>query len=98
MCFALQVQALAEFGDLPKNVDLIVLQQQPHSSAFNFIEVLIASQRNTNPATVAALCSYACVDSALFLCLILFAGRGLQSIMRKFSCCGMVFVCALLRD
>jgi hypothetical protein len=28
--FALQVQALAEFGDLPKNVDLIVLQQLPH--------------------------------------------------------------------
>jgi hypothetical protein len=35
--FVIQVQAFAEFGDLPANVDLIVLQQLPHSMAHNFI-------------------------------------------------------------
>jgi hypothetical protein len=65
-CFALQVQALAEFGDLPKNVDLIVLQQLPHSSAHNVIEVPIAPQRNVNRATAVARCSCARVDSSLF--------------------------------
>jgi len=58
-------------------VDLIVLQQLPHSSAHNVIEVLIAQQRNLNRATAVARCSYACVDSSLFY--FLFAGRGLQS-------------------
>jgi hypothetical protein len=53
-CFALQVQALAEFGDLPKNVDLIVLQQLPHSYARNVIEVPIAQQRNANGTTAVA--------------------------------------------
>ena len=71
------MQALAEFGDLPKNVDLIVLQQLPHSSAHNVIEVPIAQQRNLNRATAVVRCSYACVDSSLFY--FLFAGRGLQS-------------------
>jgi hypothetical protein len=35
----LQVKALAEFGDLPENVDLIVLQQLPHLDELNFIVV-----------------------------------------------------------
>ena len=71
-CFALQVQALAEFGDLPKNVDLIVLQQLPHSSAHNVIEVPIAQQRNVNRATAVGRCSCARVDCSLFY--FLFAG------------------------
>jgi hypothetical protein len=44
--YVLQVQAFAEFGDLPANVDLIVLQQLPHSMAHNFIQVSI----RPNPA------------------------------------------------
>jgi hypothetical protein len=35
----LQVQALAAFGDLPLNVDLIVLQQLPHSPAHDIMHV-----------------------------------------------------------
>jgi len=35
----LQVQALAAFGDLPLNVDLIVLQQLPHSLAHDVMHV-----------------------------------------------------------
>ena len=38
MQFVTQVQALAEFGDLPQNVDLIVLQQLPSSTEQNYIE------------------------------------------------------------
>ena len=38
-----QVQVLAEFGDLPQNVDLIVLQQLPVSTELNYLEVPIAS-------------------------------------------------------
>jgi hypothetical protein len=38
----MQVQALAEFGDLPQNVDLIILQQLPPLPAQNFMEVPIA--------------------------------------------------------
>jgi hypothetical protein len=38
MCFVMQVQSLAEFGDLPQNVDLIVLQQLPCSTEHNYIE------------------------------------------------------------
>ncbi len=34
-----QVQVLAEFGDLPQNVDLIVLQQLPVSLELNYLEV-----------------------------------------------------------
>ena len=34
-----QVQALAEFGDLPQNVDLIVLQQLSISTEQNYIDV-----------------------------------------------------------
>ena len=64
--FALQVQALAEFGDLPKNVDLIVLQQLPHSSAHNVIEVPIAPQRNVNRANDVGRCSCVRVDCSLF--------------------------------
>ena len=67
MCFALQVQALAEFGDLPNNVDLIVLQQLPHSSAHNVIEVPIAQQRNVNRATDVGRCSCGRVDCSLFV-------------------------------
>ena len=37
-----QVQVLAEFGDLPQNVDLIVLQQLGVSMEQNFFEVPIA--------------------------------------------------------
>ncbi len=43
MTAVLQVQVLAEFGDLPQNVDLIVLQQLPVSTELNFLEVPIAS-------------------------------------------------------
>jgi hypothetical protein len=35
----LQVQALAAFGDLPLNVDLIVLQQLQHSPAHDIMQV-----------------------------------------------------------
>ena len=38
-----QVQVLSEFGDLPQNADLIVLQQLPVSMALNYMEVPIAS-------------------------------------------------------
>jgi hypothetical protein len=79
--FALQVQALAEFGDLPKNVDLIVLQQLPHSSAHNVIQVPNAPHRNAHRATVVPRCSCARVDSSLFY--FLSAGQGLQSNKRK---------------
>jgi hypothetical protein len=37
-----QVQVLAEFGDLPQNVDLVVLQQLPVSLELNYLEVPIA--------------------------------------------------------
>jgi hypothetical protein len=39
---ASQVQVLSEFGDLPQNVDLIVLQQLPVSMERNYLEVPIA--------------------------------------------------------
>ena len=39
MQFVTQVQALAEFGDLPQNVDLIVLQQLSSSTEQNYIDV-----------------------------------------------------------
>jgi hypothetical protein len=38
-----QVQVLSEFGDLPQNVDLIVLQQLAACAEQNYLEVGIAA-------------------------------------------------------
>ena len=55
-----QVQVLAEFGDLPQNVDLIVLQQLPVSLELNYLEVLIvlhALRRNSRNHIHFAFCA-----------------------------------------
>jgi hypothetical protein len=69
------VRALAEFGDLPENVDLIVLQQLPHSTRQNLIEVRAALQRVSTRAAVVARRAFARIEPSSLLVL----GRGLQS-------------------
>jgi hypothetical protein len=61
----LQVQAFAEFGDLPANVDLIVLQQLPHSLAHNFIEVLITPNPQRQSRAL-CYCDSRCTAELLF--------------------------------
>jgi hypothetical protein len=66
-CCALQVRALAEFGDLPENVDLIVLQQLPNLPCEVFIEVPTAAQRTPARAAAVAPCAFDC-DETTSLC------------------------------
>ena len=51
-----QVQALAAFGDLPKNVDLIVMQQLPHSSAHNVMQVPTSTPSQPYPPLLCNCC------------------------------------------
>lgn len=49
------MQALAAFGDLPLNVDLIVLQQLPHSPAHDIMHVRHPPSSQFHPAARARL-------------------------------------------